>query len=140
MKRILFFVVILFGSLNASSQSYLKTKVSGFAKFDSVENIEWSNVKGLVTLYKDSVTFCPSHSACLVFKVYGKTKSEETKYKGKKYMIFSQQGTDSRGNAVVVKKYIAKNHDKYYDLLWIHSEQKDDILIECSTLMKKMRW
>jgi len=139
MKRLLFFVFILFGSLSASSQAYLKTKATGFAKFNSIDELDWTNVKGLVVLYKDSVSFCSQGGSCMVFNVFGKIESEETKYKGKKYTIYSQHGTDSSGNAVLVKKYIARNHDKYYDLLWIHSEQKADIVIECSTLMKKQK-
>lgn len=138
MKGLLFVLTLLF-TLTSYGQAYLKTKATGIAKFENVNEMEWSNVKGQVALYKDSVTFCTPENSCMVFKVYGRTKTEEAKFKGKKYTVYWNHGTNSQGEAVIVKKYIAKNHDKYYDLLWIHSEQKADIAIECSTLMKKKK-
>ena len=137
MKELLFFLFLLLGSINSYGQApYLKTRSSGYATFKNVNELEWENDRGKVTLYKEKVVYCNKYEYCTTVTLLGKVKHEETKFKGKKYTVYYQHGTTEEGEAVVVRKYIAKNHDKYYDLLWIHSEQNDDILIECSTLMK----
>jgi len=139
-KGVLFFVFLIVGSYNSYGQApYLNTRVSGYAKFKDVKDLEWENDRGKVILYKEKVVYCNKNESCMEVAVYGKVKSEETKFKGKKYTVYYQHGTNENGEAVVVRKYIAKNHDKYFDLLWIHNEQKEDIVLECSTLMKKRK-
>lgn len=125
-------------TLSVCSQGYVKTRASGYAIFDTEANLEWDNVKGYVTLYKDSVTYCRKDVAvCSVYYLEGKIELTDTKFRGKKYTLYTQPGRDDEGTEIEVRKYVAKNHTKYYDILWIHRKEGYDEAMECSTLLRR---